>query len=132
MFSLSRSNHLRRSIKKLFLKFFAVFTRKDLCWSLFCNFIKEKLQRRGFFVNITKSLRAPTLKNICEQLLLIDRTYVNYHIKWKTEKGWFHFFAHETVKQVNFGDSKIVFISYTWRRICWRHVFSVFIHLVYV
>ena len=34
------------------------------------NFIKKRLQHSWFTVNIAKILRAPILKNICEQLLL--------------------------------------------------------------
>ena len=34
------------------------------------NFIKKRPQQRYFLVNITKSLRTPILKNICERLLL--------------------------------------------------------------
>ena len=53
---------------------FAIFTEKRLCWSLFLsknadlqlwNFIKNKC----FLVNITKFLRTPVLKIICERLL---------------------------------------------------------------
>ena len=35
-----------------------------------CNFIEKKLQHRCFPVIITKFLRIPILKNICERLLL--------------------------------------------------------------
>ena len=61
--------------KKGVLKNFAIFTGKDLCWSLFyvcgVNFIKKKLQHRYFPVNITKYLGTPiTLRNFSERLLL--------------------------------------------------------------
>ena len=65
--------------KKSFLKIFAIFPWKCLCWSLFfdkvprlkaCNFIKNRLQQRCFPVNIAKFLRASILKNACERLLL--------------------------------------------------------------
>ena len=36
-----------------------------------CNFIKKRLQRRWFPVNIAKFLRTPILKDICELLLLL-------------------------------------------------------------
>ena len=36
-----------------------------------CNFIKKGLQHRYFPVNITKFLRTPFWKNICERLLLV-------------------------------------------------------------
>ena len=62
--------------KKGVLKNFALFTRKNLCWRLFlitlralaCNFIKKRLRRRCFPVNIANFLRTPILKNICERL----------------------------------------------------------------
>ena len=44
--------------KKAALKHFAIFTEKYLCWNLF------------LLQNITKSLKAPILNNICEWLLL--------------------------------------------------------------
>ena len=40
------------------------------------NFIKKRLQHRCFPVNITKFLRIPILKNICQRLLL--RFHFNY------------------------------------------------------
>ena len=56
------------------LKIFAIFTRKHLCWSLFgvfgVNFIKKRLQKRDFPVNITKLSRTLVLKNIWERLHL--------------------------------------------------------------
>ena len=67
----------RCSIKKLFLKNFAIFTGKH--WSLFFNknaglqdynFIKKRLQHRCFLDNAVKFLRTVILKNICERLLL--------------------------------------------------------------
>ena len=70
----------RCSIKKAALKNLTIFKGKYLCWSLLfnkvaghqtCNFIKKKLQQRCFPVNITKFLRGPILKNICERLLLL-------------------------------------------------------------
>ena len=56
--------------KKVVLKKCTIFTGKHLCWSLFCNFIKKRLQHRCFPVNIAKFLRTFILKNICERLLL--------------------------------------------------------------
>ena len=40
--------------KKNIFKNFAIFTEKHLCWSLFFNFIKKKLQHGCFPVNIVK------------------------------------------------------------------------------
>ena len=40
------------------------------------NFIKKRLEHRGFPVNIATFLRTPTLKNICEQLLLSSYTHI--------------------------------------------------------
>ena len=44
-----------------------------------CNVIKKGLEHRYFLVNFVKSLKAPILKNICEQLLL----------KWSNFLRWF-------------------------------------------
>ena len=62
--------------KKDAFKNFADFTGKYLRWSLFliklqaCNIIKKRLQCRCFLVEISKFLRIPFLKNICDQILL--------------------------------------------------------------
>ena len=45
------------------LKNFANFTGKHLCWSLFWNFIKNRLQHRCFPVKFAKFLRTPFLQN---------------------------------------------------------------------
>ena len=70
-----RNTNRRCSPKKAIFKNVAMFTGKQLYWSLFLttffnNFIKRKLQHRYLPVNIAKLLRKPTLKNICEWLLL--------------------------------------------------------------
>ena len=39
----ARSSHPRCSMKKAFLKYFAIFTGKHLCWSLLIKFINYKL-----------------------------------------------------------------------------------------
>ena len=70
LLGLFRSSHRRCSVKKGVLKNFANFTGKHLCWSLFWNFIKNRLQHRCFPVKFAKFLRTPILKNICERLLL--------------------------------------------------------------
>ena len=57
---------------------FAIFTRKHLCWSLFLiKFSRSGLQLylkkapiQVFPVSISKFVRTPILKNICERLLL--------------------------------------------------------------
>ena len=58
--------------KKDAFKNFAIFTRKQLCWSLYrvfgVNFIKKRLQHRYFPANIKKFLRTLILKNICVRL----------------------------------------------------------------
>ena len=60
---LFQNSHQRSSIKKAFPKSFAIFTGKQLYWSLFLikvrqdsNFIKYRLQHRFFPVNIVKFL----------------------------------------------------------------------------
>ena len=50
--------------KKSVLKNFANFTEKHQYWS------KKRLQHRCFPVKFSKSLRIPTMKKICERLLL--------------------------------------------------------------
>ena len=52
--------------KKAVLKYFAIFAGKHLCWSLF---LVKRLQHRRFPVNIAKSIRTPSLKDICWRLL---------------------------------------------------------------
>ena len=66
--------------KKSVLKNFTKFTGKHLCWSLFliklkvfrsATLLKRDSNTRVFFsVKFAKVLRTPSLKNICEQLLL--------------------------------------------------------------
>ena len=48
-----------------------IFTGKQTC-----NFIKKKLQRICFPVNIAKLFRVPILKSICERLLPLSKKYV--------------------------------------------------------
>ena len=61
---MNRSSHRRGSLKK---------SRPQIC-----NFIKKRLQRRCFPVNIAKLLRTSILKNICERLLLNEKTLTNF------------------------------------------------------
>ena len=53
----SQSHHRSCFIKKAVFKDFAIFIGNHLFWSLFFNFIKERLQRRYFVVG--KYLRTP-------------------------------------------------------------------------
>ena len=63
---LHRSSHPRCSVKKSVLKNF-----ENVCKGpQACNFIKKRLQHMCFLVKFATFLRTPTLKNICEQLLL--------------------------------------------------------------
>ena len=62
-FKIGHCHHQRYSIKNADLKNFAIFTGKQLCWSL--GLQKKRLQHRCFPVNIGKFLR-----NIWERLLL--------------------------------------------------------------
>ena len=70
--SYNRSSHRMCSLKKAALKNFALFTGKDLCWSLLlikfqsispANFIKKRLKYMYFHINVAKFLRTPILKN---------------------------------------------------------------------
>ena len=63
-----KRSHRRCSKRRAVLKSFAILTWKHLCWSLFFNFIKTRLQHRYF--TMAKLLKAPILKNICIRLLL--------------------------------------------------------------
>ena len=65
------------SSKQDVIKNFAIFTRKQLCWSIFL--IKQQTSRPVTLLksnsstgawNIAKFLRTPILKNICKRLLL--------------------------------------------------------------
>ena len=63
-----RNSYKRRcSIKKGFLKTFANFTGKNLCWSLLLiKFIKKRLQYSCFLVKFAKYFITPFLKKTCE------------------------------------------------------------------
>ena len=70
-----RNSHRRFVIENVVLKNFAIYTGKHLYWNLFliklqASFIKKRLTRTCFSVNIAKFLRKSILKNICERLLL--------------------------------------------------------------
>ena len=58
---------LECSLKKAVLKYLL---ESPVLESLFCNFIKKRLQHRCFPLNITTFLRTPILKNMCKHLLL--------------------------------------------------------------
>ena len=64
----------RCSLKRAVLKNIAINTGKHLFVKVIglkaCNVIKKRAPHGCFSVNIVKFVRTPTLKNICEQLLL--------------------------------------------------------------
>ena len=79
--------------KKAVLKNFAIFTRKTAVLEFLfnkvaglhaCNFIKKRHENRYFPVNIAKFFRTPTLKNICEWLLLIMSIWLYFSRKFAT------------------------------------------------
>ena len=79
----SRSSRSQMSFKIGVLKIFAIFTGKYLCWSLFLikllnllNFIKRRLQRRCFPVNIAKFLRTLFLDYLRWLLLPLPPSWV--------------------------------------------------------
>ena len=77
--------------KKRFLKNFAIFTGKHLCWSFsLIIFFKMRLQHRCVPVNIAEFLRAPILKNICERLLLPLVVFCKDFVDISFEYAWFH------------------------------------------
>ena len=68
----------------------AIFTGKHLFWSFLfkkglqaCSFIKKRLQRSCFPMNIAKLLRTLILKNICKRMLLGLRSplkFISNHV----------------------------------------------------
>ena len=76
-------------IKKAVLKNFAIFTGKQLFWSLFfnknaslqsCNFIKKETTTQVFSCEYCKIFKNTILKNICERLLL--RVFLLFMSVW--------------------------------------------------
>ena len=71
-----RRSHLKCSIKKTIVKNSTIFTGKHLCWSLFSpvleslQFIKKRLQRWCFPVNIADILRITFVQNTFGRLLI--------------------------------------------------------------
>ena len=83
---MSETDHLfpkaatgRCSVKKDFLKNFANFIEKHQCWSLFLTKLQtqKRLQLSCFSVKLAKFLKAPTLKNICKQMLLYSLLFID-------------------------------------------------------
>ena len=68
LYQTDKSSHRRCSIKNAVLKNFAIFTGQHLCWSLFFNFIKKRLQQRCFTV----------AKFCCE---IFKNTYFEEHLR---------------------------------------------------
>ena len=70
--SFSRSSHRRCSTKKVLwnISQYSEESNKVAGFQT-CNFVKKRPPQRFFLVNIAKFLRTPTLKNICERMLLI-------------------------------------------------------------
>ena len=64
------------SKKKDVLKNFAIFTGKDLRWSLF---LKKRFQHKFFPLNIAKSLKTPA-KKISELLLLDEHDNIMFSL----------------------------------------------------
>ena len=72
-----KSSQRRCSIKKVFLKDFAIFTGKHLCWSpQACDFITKRLQHWCFPVNF-ENFENSYFENICKWLLCV--TLFIYH-----------------------------------------------------
>ena len=94
-----RSSHRRCSVKKGFLKNFAKFTRKHLCWSLFLNkvaglspatLLKKRLQQRCS-MNFTKFLKPPFLHQVtdCFHYLQVWLNLTNFFKMWNSRKWIF-------------------------------------------
>ena len=107
----SCSSYQRCTISKPVIKKFAIFTEKQLCWSLFSskvailyawNLIKKRLQDRCFLVNIENLLITPGLKNTCKRLLLVSRrqkrlSYLNEVFISLLTRFTLHVWSHEDV-----------------------------------
>ena len=70
-----RSSRPEMFCKKGFLRHFAKFIGKLLCWSLFFHKVvgrlEKRLQHSCFSVNFTRFFRTTILYSICERLLLV-------------------------------------------------------------
>ena len=82
--------------KKFLLRYFAIFTGKHLCWSLFLqNFIKKRLQHRCFPVNIEEFLRTHFSQNTSRRLLLYFCNNFSFErINHKTLDAFWAFDVH--------------------------------------
>ena len=46
-----------------------------------CNFIKKRIQHSCFPINISKFLRTPSLKSMCERLLLLQHNHMKQSLE---------------------------------------------------
>ena len=125
--SRGRSSRLQMIFKVDVLKYFAIFTGKYLCWSLFlitlqasglkvCNFIRKRLTHRCFLVvNIVKFLRTAFIEHLW--WLLLKMSY------WTPPQGFFKFkwmfmnFSNFLLWEVYPSmviDGQYIFITYLW------------------
>ena len=91
------SNILKRQERKIFTKL-APFQKqpsemfcKKVKFCKACGFIKKGLQHRFFPVKFAKFLRRPTLKNICERLLLPFLGFTKLKVGLSPSKKIFYF-----------------------------------------
>ena len=127
------------------LKKFTIFTEKRLCWSQFfnkvadssclkhCRFIKKRLQRRHFSVNIANFMRKRIMKSICEEhflkklvasVLLLYLLNADYLLTGEliSKKKWFvlskkmftfwYYFKIKTIHRRTYRDKT--------EKLCWR------------
>ena len=119
-----RSTNQRCCMEKAVLKSFAIFTGKSLCLSLcliklqtfrsglqVCNFIKKRFQHSCFPVNITKFAKTPTLKNICEQLLLLRPRWLRLSMNLK---DCFYLYYHNKLMGMNFSNAILITLVQTF------------------
>ena len=91
-----RSSHRRCSMKKTFIKNFAMFIGKHPCWSLFLiRFIKKETLTQVLSCKYGVTLKAPVLKNFCQRLLLNGRHWysTNEILKFSYWDKFLHFLS---------------------------------------
>ena len=126
MSNMNRRSCLRCSVKKGVLKNFAIFTRKDLCWSLFLaslqgsNFIEKSLQHKCFPKHTAEFLRASILKNISvknwQNNIIINNNNNRKHeiVTTRRIKSWNNY------NYIKAPWSNIIRMTYTYLCLSWR------------
>ena len=107
LYQTKKSSHQRCSEKRAVLKSFAIFIGKHLCWSLFFNFIKKRLQSRYF--TIEKLIKHPLwrtstygcfwtdLRKWLFGILFLDSRFQNYRGSLELQR--YQPFSNQSFKQ---------------------------------